>query len=78
MGKKIGGYTKLKSGKYKANVGNWTLSHNSTYGGYVIEQIYNAAGGVSQPFGSRRYKPTQFIEMMRFAMDALEVKRRKR
>ena len=78
MGKKIGGYTKLKNGKFKANVGNWTLSYNPTYGGYVIEQIYNAGGGVSQPFGSQRHKPTQFITMMRFAMDAIDIKRRRR
>ena len=78
MGRKVGRYTRLKSGKLKANIGNWSLDYNSVYGGYVIEEMYNKSGGVSQPFGSRRHSANQLIVMMRFAMDSLGAKKRRR
>lgn len=78
MNKKVGGYTKLKNGKYKANIGNWTLDYASVYGGYVIHQMYNAGGAVSEPFGSRRFPKGAFIAMCNFAIRALELKRGRR
>jgi hypothetical protein len=78
MGKKVGGYTKLKSGKLKANIGAWTLNSNPTYGGYVIEQIYNAGGGVTHPLTSRRFPKGAFIAMCNFASSAIDLKRRRK
>lgn len=54
-----------------AYVGAWTLDHNSIYGGYVIEEIYNTGGGVSQPFGSMRRTAREFCDAVYFAENAL-------
>lgn len=53
------------------DVGGWQLDHNSIYGGYVIHEVSNSSGGVSEPFGSTRMKASQFTEAMHFAMRAL-------
>ena len=58
----------------RARVGAWTLDHNSIYGGYVIEEMHNVGGGVSQPFGSTRHNAREFCAMVRFALDAQGVK----
>jgi len=36
-------YTKLKNGKYKANIGNYYISY--AYGGAQLERIVNIGGG---------------------------------
>jgi hypothetical protein len=55
----------------RAYVGAWTLDHNSVYGGFVIEEIHNDGGGVSQPFGSMRRNAREFCDAVYFAENAL-------
>lgn len=52
------------------DVGAYELDHNSIYGGYVINQIMNDGGGVTQPFGSKRMKAEPFVDSMRMAIAA--------
>ena len=54
------------------DVGGYSLDHNSIYGGYVIEEIHGASGGVDHPFGSNRMKAGAFTDAMHFAMRAIE------
>ena len=54
------------------DVGAWQLDYVACYGGFNVEEIANEQGGVRQPFGSRRYKPTEFYELCWFAIRALE------
>lgn len=54
-----------------ACVGAWTLDHNSVYGGYVIEEIFNVGGGVTLPFGSMRRTAREFCDAVYFAENAL-------
>lgn len=52
--------------------GAYRLDYVACYGGYNIEQIHNKAGGVDQPFGSTRRKPTEMWDTLHFAVRALE------
>jgi len=54
-----------------AFVGAWMLDHNSVYGGFVIEEMYNTGGGVTQPFGSMRRNAREFCDAVYFAENAL-------
>src|SRR5438046_873108 len=54
-----------------AAVGAWSLDHNSVYGGFVIHEIFNAGGGVSEPFGSMRRSAREFCDAVYFAENAL-------
>lgn len=54
------------------DIGGWQLEHNSTYGGYQIQEITSASGGVDLPLGAARMKASQFTEAMHFAMRALQ------
>jgi hypothetical protein len=56
------------------DVGGWQLDFNSVYGGFVIEEIVTASGGVSHPFGDSRLKAGPFVDAMRFAERALDLK----
>lgn len=51
--------------------GGWILAHNSTYGGYVIEQE-EESGGVSHPLGSMRRSAREMYLSMLMAAQALE------
>ena len=53
------------------------LDH-SNYGGYTIVELNSENTGESQPFGSRRYSPSEFYELLWFATHASEAKRRRR
>jgi hypothetical protein len=55
----------------RAHVGAWTLDHNSIYGGYVIHEMYNEGGGVSEPFGGMRRNARDFCDAVYFAENAL-------
>jgi hypothetical protein len=55
----------------RAHVGAWTLDCNPTYGGYVIEEIANEGGGVTQPFGSMRRNAREFCDAVYFAENAI-------
>ena len=60
------------------DVGGYLLDYNPTYGGYNVERVVGVGGGIDQPFGSGRMKPSEFWYAMRFAMDAIEVMKGKR
>lgn len=73
MGKKAQGdcWQRDKDGTLKAKVGCWHLDH-STYGGYVVEEMTNEKGGVTQPFGAIRRSARDFcdaVSMIGYAMD---------
>lgn len=55
----------------RAAVGAWSLDYNPVYGGFVIEEMHNAGGGVSQPFGSMRRTAREFCDAVYFAENAL-------
>jgi hypothetical protein len=59
-----------ESNRNRAHVGAWTLDENFTYGGYVIEEIHNEGGGITQPFGGTRHNTREFCDMVRFALAA--------
>lgn len=42
-------YTKLKTGKFKAHIGNYHLSY--AYGGVSLHRMHNSGGGVEDVFG---------------------------
>lgn len=50
LGRPTETYTKQADGHHKANIGNISVDKNLC--GYSIEQMTNASGGVSHPFGS--------------------------
>ncbi len=77
MGKKFGDcWTKKKGGGLKADVGCWNVDYNSIYGGAVITEISNEAGGITHPFGSMRRKPSEFCDTVHFASRAIEIARK--
>ena len=55
------------------DVGGWRLDANSTYGGYIVEEIVNEAGGITQPLGSMRMKAQAFYDACHFAEDVIRV-----
>jgi hypothetical protein len=57
-------------------VGSWSLSYNSTYGGWIIEEMQNERGGISHPMTSDRRSASEFINSISFAMSALYQKER--
>lgn len=57
------------------DVGGWVLDHNGIYGGYVVEQIYNENGAITQPFGYRRRTAREFCDVVNFACQAIELRR---
>lgn len=58
-------------GRNVSNVGGYRLDHNSVYGGWVIEQNVNEAGGIRRPFSDTRMPAGQLVDAMHFAMAAL-------
>lgn len=54
------------------DVGGWVLDYNGIYGGYVIHEMFNENGAVSEPFGSRRRNAREFCEAVNFACRAIE------
>lgn len=40
------------------------VSDYSEYGGCVVEQVVNEGGGVTQPFGSQRRAPREFVDFI--------------
>jgi len=66
---------KHPAASYK-DVGGWVLDHNSIYGGYVVHEMFNENGAVSEPFGGRRRTAREFCDAVSFACRALEVSRR--
>jgi hypothetical protein len=54
-------------------IGTWRLGSNPTYGGYVVEEIFNEAMGISQPFGPERRNARDFCKTVYFVQNALAV-----
>lgn len=54
------------------DVGGWSLDYASAYGGFVIAEVSNEAGGESRPMGDLRRNAREFCEAVSFAIDAIE------
>lgn len=59
----------LKAATSWKDKGAYQLDHVACYGGWRIEKLL-PSGGVSCPFGDRRYPAGTFAAMLRFAADA--------
>ena len=79
LGKEAEGcWTRDKSGNLKSKVGCWTTDYNSIYGGAVINEMMNESGGVSEPFGSTRRAPREFVDSVRMAITAIDIYKKRR
>ena len=56
------------------DVGGYRLDHNSIYGGYEIERICNAQGGVSVVM-YQRLSAYYFVQALRLAIHSIEQQR---
>lgn len=73
LGKKLGDCWKKDTiGKLKAIVGCWEFDCNPIYGGCVITEIVNEAGGVSGIFGLTRRPPKEFVTTVEFTLRVLD------
>jgi hypothetical protein len=54
------------------DVGAWRLDYNSVYGGWNIEEISSATGGVTNPLGESRRKNAEMWYTMHFALRAID------
>ena len=52
------------------DVGGLQLDYNSAYGGFQVQRIENASGGVSLPFGAGRLPHGAMADTFRFASAA--------
>lgn len=57
-------------------IGAWTLDSAPAYGGFVIHEQDNDAGGVGTPFGSERRNAREFCEWVHDIFGAFEVAER--
>lgn len=74
LGKDTGAaYTRNADGTYTANIGTWILDHNSCYGGYVVEEVYNEGGAITHPLGDRRRTAAEFVGAVWFAIDVAQL-----
>lgn len=76
MGREIGPKWSRVNGKNVAKVGTWHLDYNAVYGGCKVAEIANVAGGESEPFGSLRQSPRDFVHSVNMAIRAVEMDRR--
>lgn len=51
--------------------GAWSLDYVACYGGFVVEEIDDVSCGVSHPMGERRRSAREFVQAVRFAIDAI-------
>lgn len=56
--------------------GAFRLDHAGTYGGYRIVRDSPGGGESTSDFRGRRFRPTAFIEMLSFAIDAIGARER--
>jgi hypothetical protein len=54
------------------DVGAWRLDYIACYGGWVIEEVCNEAGGIRHPIVDNRKGNRDMWEAMRFALRTLE------
>ena len=78
MGRDTEPYRRGEDGRAIAQVGAWHLDHNTHYGGYVVHEIANSGGGVTEPFGSRRLSAREAVEAFRLAARAVDNFKRNR
>lgn len=71
---------------YVGSAGSWRLDHAREYGGYQIQELLSAgevaddvdfARAVRTPFGSRRRSAAEFYDVCWFAVEAIDLARRK-
>ena len=73
LGKSTQPYDKVTR---KAIAGAWYLDHNGVYGGYIVYEMDNERGGVSEPMNRRRMPSREFVQACRFAVDAIRLFKR--
>jgi len=78
LGKSFGNCWKMEDGKLKSEIGCWDLDFNALYGGGVIFEIMNEAGGIDHPVGSGRLKPSEFCQAVSMAIDAIGISKKER
>jgi len=79
LGKDFGAcWKKDKSGNLEAKVGCWDIDNAPEYGGIVVIEMSNKGGAEHTPLGSSRKKPGEFIGSVNFALDAIDIYRKKR
>ena len=63
-----------EGGKFYTIPGGWALDYNPTYGGCVIEELAPDGGTwITQPFGSERCSPREFVAKVNTAITALGI-----
>ncbi|MHA1866366.1 MAG: hypothetical protein ACTSWZ_07660 [Candidatus Heimdallarchaeaceae archaeon] len=78
LNKEFGNCWIKENGKWKAKIGCWNLSYNPIYGGCVIEEIVNEAGGVTHPLLRERLPPREFCKATEMAIKAVDICMKKR
>ena len=59
------------------DVGAYQLDHNSVYGGWVIQRVYNEHGAVESPFYHTRRSSKEFVETLWFAIALMDEQAKK-
>lgn len=57
-------WAKDEHGHNIANVGAYFLDYYAIGGGYRIERMNTKGGGITNPFGSQRYRAREFIALL--------------
>jgi 2,4-dienoyl-CoA reductase-like NADH-dependent reductase (Old Yellow Enzyme family) len=65
-------YVKDASGKHKAQIGNYHLSH--AYGGVALHRMHNEAGGVTTPINSGHVPKRELYNLMQAYINGLSEK----
>jgi hypothetical protein len=63
-------YTKDANGNYKANIGNYHLSH--AYGGVCLHRMHNEGGGVTTPLVYGHVPKRELYNALRAYLTGLE------
>jgi hypothetical protein len=53
--------------------GVYAIDYASVYGGYTIRKIANEGGAESTPFGSQRYKASEFVALLDGIINAMHI-----
>ncbi len=64
-----------RKGNLIAKPGRWVL--DSSFGGFVVEEITNKSGGTSAPFRTNRKKAAEFVRWINDTIEALRVRGRR-
>ena len=54
------------------DVGGYDLTHNGTYGGYVIERVHDVHGSITRPFGDQHRPAGEMYSALWFAVGAID------